>query len=128
MRQIETSTSTTLEIDTAEDFAVALEMLHEDALGLYDRDIASKSDVPIGKCKVQINTLTGEHRAALVRAAGPMASYVAGWIYVCETGFVYALTIVLDKPENSRWSKAGNVVLFNEPRQRIDTTVTPALP
>ena len=111
MNGVSTPTSTTLEIETADDLATALVMMDPLALGLLDRDIASRSDLPVGKFKVQINTPTDER----VR----QASYVAGWIYVCATGFVYQLIIAPSSPEVGRWYKSSDVVLLNERKDRL---------
>lgn len=105
MKAVETSYSVTFEIETADDLATALDLMDPLALGLFDRDIASKADLPVGKCKVQVNAPYDDR----VRAP----SYVAGWLYVCATGFVYQLVVNPGSPEGGHWYKSNDVVLFN---------------
>jgi len=117
MRAISTPTSTTFQVTTPADFSTALDLMHEDALGLFDRDIASKVDLPDegARIDVQINarpTVTGDgHR---------ITYFVAGWIFVRNTGFVYELAINELQPERSQWNRAHHIRILDVRHQGID--------
>lgn len=122
MNGVKLPMSTTIDCLTAEDFATALDMMHEQALGTFDRDVAARSPMPDdgGKIRVQINAPPDP------KQMNPDASWVAGYVYVCSTRWIFQLTIWPKSPTPERfahWESILNTVLFDARRERIDAKV-----